>query len=54
MAKLQIFLSSHQKEFAHQRKALKTVNEKLQPLVGEISWTKNVVIFQKCEPGLFR
>ncbi len=24
-------------------------NEKLQPLVGEIGWTKNVVIFQKCK-----
>lgn len=24
-------------------------NVKLQPLVGEISWTKNVIIFQKCK-----
>ena len=24
-------------------------NEKLQPMVREISWTKNVVIFQKCK-----
>ncbi len=24
-------------------------HEKLQPLVGEISWTKNVLIFQKCK-----
>ncbi len=29
-------------------------NEKLQPLVGEISWTKNVVIFQKCKDTLER
>jgi len=29
-------------------------NEKLQPLVGEISWTKNVVIFQKCKDALER
>jgi len=29
-------------------------NEKLQPLVGEISWTKNVVIFQKCKDSLER
>lgn len=29
-------------------------NEKLQPLVGEISWTKNVVIFQKCKDDLER
>ena len=29
-------------------------NEKLQPLVGEISWTKNVVIFQKCKDNLER
>jgi predicted nuclease of restriction endonuclease-like (RecB) superfamily len=29
-------------------------NEKLQPLVGEISWTKNVVIFQKCKDYLER
>ena len=27
-------------------------NEKLQPMVGEISWTKNVVIFQKCKDDL--
>jgi len=26
-------------------------DEKLQPLVGEISWTKNVVIFQKVIKG---
>lgn len=29
-------------------------NEKLQPLVGEISWTKNVAIFQKCKDNLER
>ena len=29
-------------------------NEKLQPLVGEISWTKNVVIFQKSKDNLER
>jgi len=29
-------------------------NEKLQPLVGEISWTKNVVIFQKVKDILAR
>jgi len=29
-------------------------NPKLQPLVGEISWTKNVVIFQKCKDNLER
>jgi len=29
-------------------------NKKLQPLVGEISWTKNVVIFQKCKENLVR
>jgi predicted nuclease of restriction endonuclease-like (RecB) superfamily len=29
-------------------------NEKLQPLVGEISWTKNVIIFQKCKNSLER
>lgn len=29
-------------------------NEKLQPLVGEISWTKNVVIFQKSKDVLER
>jgi predicted nuclease of restriction endonuclease-like (RecB) superfamily len=29
-------------------------NEKLQPLVGEISWTKNVVIFQKTKDILAR
>ena len=29
-------------------------NEKLQPLVGEISWTKNVIIFQKCKDDLER
>jgi predicted nuclease of restriction endonuclease-like (RecB) superfamily len=29
-------------------------NEKLQPLVGEISWTKNVVIFQKSKDDLER
>lgn len=29
-------------------------NEKLQPLVGEISWTKNVIIFQKCKDNLER
>ncbi len=29
-------------------------NEKLQPLVGEISWTKNVVIFQKIKDVLAR
>jgi len=29
-------------------------NLKLQPLVGEISWTKNVVIFQKCKDNLVR
>ena len=29
-------------------------NEKLQPLVGEISWTKNIVIFQKCKDNLER
>lgn len=29
-------------------------NSKLQPLVGEISWTKNVVIFQKCKDILER
>jgi len=29
-------------------------NEKLQPLVGEISWTKNVVIFQKIKDNLER
>ncbi|MDY0320125.1 MAG: PDDEXK nuclease domain-containing protein [Arcobacteraceae bacterium] len=29
-------------------------NEKLQPLVGEISWTKNVIIFQKCKDSLER
>lgn len=29
-------------------------NSKLQPLVGEISWTKNVVIFQKCKDNLER
>lgn len=27
-------------------------NEKLQPMVGEIGWTKNVVIFQKCKDDL--
>jgi predicted nuclease of restriction endonuclease-like (RecB) superfamily len=29
-------------------------NAKLQPLVGEISWTKNVIIFQKCKDILER
>jgi len=29
-------------------------NKKLQPMVGEISWTKNVVIFQKCKNDLER
>ena len=29
-------------------------NEKLQPLVREISWTKNVVIFQKCKEDVER
>jgi predicted nuclease of restriction endonuclease-like (RecB) superfamily len=29
-------------------------NEKLQPLVGEISWTKNVIIFQRCKDTLER
>lgn len=29
-------------------------NEKLQPLVGEISWTKNVIVFQKCKDNLER
>lgn len=29
-------------------------NAKLQPLVGEIGWTKNVVIFQKCKDDLER
>lgn len=29
-------------------------DEKLQPLVGEISWTKNVIIFQKCKDTLER
>ena len=29
-------------------------NSKLQPLVGEISWTKNVVIFQKCKDDFER
>lgn len=29
-------------------------NSKLQPLVGEISWTKNVIIFQKCKDVLER
>ncbi len=29
-------------------------NKKLQPLVGEISWTKNVLIFQKCKDDLQR
>ena len=29
-------------------------SQKLQPLVGEISWTKNVVIFQKCKDDLER
>ena len=24
-------------------------NPKLQPLVGEISWTKNVIIMQRCK-----
>ncbi len=26
-------------------------NEKLQPLVGEIGWTHNVIIFQRCKGG---
>ncbi|MCP4220027.1 MAG: DUF1016 domain-containing protein, partial [bacterium] len=29
-------------------------NEKLQPLVGEISWTKNVIIVTKCKDDLER
>lgn len=29
-------------------------NQKLQPLVGEISWTKNVIIFSKCKDVLER
>src|SRR3989339_729164 len=29
-------------------------NQKLQPLVGEISWTKNIVIFSKCKDELER
>ena len=29
-------------------------NKKLQPLVGEISWTKNVIIFQKCKDNFER
>jgi len=29
-------------------------DEKLQPLVGEISWTKHIVIFQKCKDTLER
>lgn len=29
-------------------------NEKLQPLVGEISWTKNILIFTKCKDALER
>lgn len=29
-------------------------DKKLQPLVGEISWTKNVIIFQKCKDSLQR
>ncbi len=36
------------------RKFFKTysTNEKLQPLVREISWTKNVVVFEKCKDDL--
>ena len=29
-------------------------NEKLAPLVREISWTKNILIFEKCKDGLAR
>lgn len=29
-------------------------NEKLQPLVAEISWTKNLIIFEKCKGDLQR
>ena len=29
-------------------------NEKLRPLVGEISWTKNIVILTKCKYPLER
>jgi hypothetical protein len=29
-------------------------NEKLQPLVGEISWTKNLLILTKCKDALER
>ena len=29
-------------------------NEKLQPLVGEISWSKNLIIFQRCKDHLER
>ncbi len=29
-------------------------NEKLQPLVGEIGWTHNVIIFQRCKDSLER
>ncbi|KZX10134.1 hypothetical protein MBCUR_18690 [Methanobrevibacter curvatus] len=29
-------------------------NEKLQPLVGEISWTKHILIMQKCKDSQMR
>ncbi|MEA3301684.1 MAG: DUF1016 N-terminal domain-containing protein, partial [Pseudomonadota bacterium] len=29
-------------------------NEKLQPLVGEIGWSHNLVIFQRCKPPMER
>jgi predicted nuclease of restriction endonuclease-like (RecB) superfamily len=29
-------------------------NEKLQPLVGEISWTKHITIMSKCKEDLKR
>ncbi len=29
-------------------------HEKLQPLVGEVSWTKNILIFTKCKDALER
>jgi hypothetical protein len=29
-------------------------NEKLAPMVREISWTKNILIFEKCKDDLAR
>ena len=30
------------------------INEKLQPMVGEISWSKNIVVMSRCKNDLVR